>query len=174
MTPAHQRLQQGLRALFARWQPVDEALAAQYLDPALLALFRQMRRSEQIHSLHVLRGVLAGGVIPPALAIAALLHDCGKIRYPTNTLQKTYGVLIRTLWPGWARRLRECDPANRLVRPLVVAYKHPVWSADLLRAADAPADAVWLAEHHQEPAERHANHPLIGLLRRLQAADEAN
>ncbi|MBN8590361.1 MAG: HD domain-containing protein [Anaerolineae bacterium] len=175
MTPPQQRLRQGLRALLAFTQPVDVALAARYLTtPALLALFKQLRRSEQLHSLHVLRGVLASGETLPALAIAALLHDCGKIRYPTNTLQKTVGVLIRSLAPGLARRLREGNPANPLIRPLVVAYHHPAWSATLLREAGAPADAIWLAAHHQEPAAQHIGHPLIEPLQRLQAADEAN
>jgi hypothetical protein len=174
MTPAGQRLRQGLRALFAFSQPIELDLAAQYLTPPLLALFQSMRRSEQLHSLHVLRGVLANGETPPALAIAALLHDCGKARYPTNTLQKTYGVLLRSLWPGLARRLRDRDPANPLVRPLVVAQHHPAWSADLLRGAGAPEDAIWLVAHHQQPAAQHAGHRLVGLLERLQAADEEN
>ncbi len=175
MTPAQQRLRQGLRALFAFTQPVDVELAGRYLTtPALLALFQHLRRSEQLHSLHVLRGVLASGETAPALAIAALLHDCGKVRYPTNTLQKTLGVLIRSLAPGVARRLREGDPANPLIRPLVVAYHHPAWSAALLREAGAPDDAIWLAAHHQEAASRHAGHPLLASLKRLQAADEAN
>ncbi len=175
MTPPQQRLRQGLRALLAFTQPVDVELVGRYLTtPALLALFKQLRRSEQLHSLHVLRGVLASGETAPALAIAALLHDCGKIRYPTNTLQKTVGVLIRSLAPGLARRLRDGDPANHFIRPLVVAYHHPAWSAELLQAAGAPADAIWLAAHHQEPASQHTGQPLSEALQRLQAADETN
>src|SRR5215213_6736056 len=97
---AIQRLRQGIRALFAFTQPVDFDLAASYLTPAEMALFRQMRRSEQLHSLNVLRTVLAESAaaqqfVPPELAVAALLHDVGKSRYPLAVWQKTIAVLVR-------------------------------------------------------------------------------
>ncbi|MBL8164963.1 MAG: hypothetical protein JNJ61_23470, partial [Anaerolineae bacterium] len=61
---AAQRLKQGLRALLAFSRPVDWDLAAETLSPDLMTLFRRLKRSEQLHSLNVLRGVLAQGSAP--------------------------------------------------------------------------------------------------------------
>jgi hypothetical protein len=68
---------QGIRALTAFAQPVDLDLAAAHLSPPLLTLFGRMQRNDQLHSLNVLRSVLAQGPTPPDLATAALLHDSG-------------------------------------------------------------------------------------------------
>lgn len=173
MTATH-RLQQGLRALLAFSRPVDLHLARAHLSPALLRLFTQMRHSEQLHSLNVLRAVLAQGSTPPALATAALLHDVGKVRYPLFVWQKTLAVIIRAVSPALFDRWSMGSPRNMWMRPFVVSVRHPAWSGELLAQHNAPADAVWLAEHHQDPLERWADHPNAPLLRRLQAADEAN
>src|SRR5690349_11904683 len=151
MTAAY-RIRQGLQALFAFTQPVELPLAAQYLTPELLSLFGQMRHSEQLHSLNVLRDVLAAGATPNDLAVAALLHDVGKSRYPLYTWQKTLAVLIRTLAPSLFDRWSKGNPANLWMRPFVVYVKHPAWSAELVAAAGASDDTIWLVEHHQEPA----------------------
>src|SRR5690606_27724351 len=93
------RFRQGIRSLLAFSQTVELPLAAEYLSPELLALFQKMRRSEQLHSLNVLREVLADGTTPHDLAVAALLHDVGKSRYPMRTWQKTLAVLTRAISP---------------------------------------------------------------------------
>ena len=67
------RIGQGLRALTAYTRPVDIDLARAYLSPPLLALFAQMRRSEQQHSLCVLRALRAAGHTDPDLMTAALI-----------------------------------------------------------------------------------------------------
>ncbi len=168
------RLLQGLHALFAFAQPISLDLAARYLSPEQLRLFGQMRRGEQLHSLRVLRDVLAAGDTPPDLAVAALLHDVGKTRYPLALWQKTLPVLVRPLFPGLFNRFSAGDPRRWWLRPFVVYVHHPAWSAELLTAADASPATIWLAAHHQERAEQWHNHELFPLLKRLQAADDTN
>lgn len=168
------RVRQGLRALFAFSRPVDADLAARHLTPEQLALFESMRRSEQLHSLNVLRVVLAQGDTPPELAVAALLHDAGKSRYPLAIWQKTSAVLVRAFAPGLYRRLSQRDPDSLWARPFVVSVRHPSWSAELLARAGASDAAVWLVTHHQDAPELWRDHDDYPLLKRLQSADDAN
>ena len=168
------RIQQGLRALFAFSQPVDHALAAQYLSPDLMTRFRQMRHSEQLHSLQVLRTVQAQGCITDDLAVAALLHDVGKSRYPFPVWQKTLVVLVKEIAPTWFQRLSSGDEANFFQRPFVLSQHHPRWSADIVRPAGASDCAVWLVEHHADPIAQWADHPWADLLACLQTADNAH
>jgi len=171
---ATQRLQQGIRALLAFSQLVDTALAANYLSPDLMICFRSMRRSEQLHSLNVLRDILAQGSTSPDLAIAALLHDVGKSRYPFPTWQKTLVVLVRAFTPRFFQRLSQGDEKNFWQRPFVLSQHHPAWSADIIATAGAPERAIWLVAHHADsPAQWH-NHPNLYLLERLKQADDAN
>lgn len=168
------RVRQGLRALLAFSQPVDYDLAAQYLSPELLSCFRAMRRSEQLHSLQVLRTVLAQGPTPHDLAVAALLHDAGKSRYAFPVWQKTLVVLVRAFAPALFCRLSRGQEQNRLHRPFVLSAQHPAWSAAQAAAAGGSATAVWLIAHHADSPVQWAGHPHVHLLQRLQAADDAN
>jgi HD domain len=171
---AAQRVRQGLRALFAFSQPLDLDLAGHYLSPPLLALFRRMKRSEQLHSLCVLYDVLAQGSTPHDLAVAALLHDVGKSRYPLHIWQKSLVVLVRAALPALFRRWTQGSPDHPLQRPFVVSLNHPAWSADLIAGAGASEAAVWLVRHHADHTTQWANHPQAEGLRRLQQADDAN
>jgi hypothetical protein len=168
------RIRQGLRALTAFAQPVDVDLAARYLNPALLACFRTMRRAEQLHSLRVLRAVLAQGDTPHDLAVAALLHDVGKSRYPFPVWQKTLVVLARALTPGLFTRLSCGRETDWRCRPFVLSAQHPAWSAAQVAAAGGSPRAVWLIAHHATPPETLAGHEWLDLLRRLRAADDAH
>jgi hypothetical protein len=172
---ARYRIQQGVRALLAFSQPVDTALAATHLTPSLLRCFTLMRRADQLHSLNVLRSVLAQEpVTPPELAAAALLHDVGKSRYPYPTWQKTLVVLVRAFLPRVFRRLSSGDAHNFWQRPFVVNVHHPAWSAEIITQAGADPLTVWLVAHHAESAAQHAHHPDVYLLKRLKRADDAN
>ncbi|MEO8610469.1 MAG: HD domain-containing protein [Chloroflexota bacterium] len=168
------RIRQGLRAVFAFSQEVELPLAAEYLTPELLTLFQRMRRSEQLHSLNVLRAVLAQDSTPHDLAVAALLHDVGKSRYPLGTWQKTLAVLVRGISPRLFEHWSQGNPANLWNRPFVVYVYHPAWSAQLITDAGASENAIWLVAHHQEPADQWNHHLLADLLRRLQQADDSN
>lgn len=168
------RLRQGLRALTAFARPVDLALAGSTLNEAQLALFRQMKRSEQQHSLAVLRTLLDEAPVPHDLAVAALLHDVGKTRYPLAVWMKTATVLLKALLPGLAQRWADGNPRNWLQRGLVVSKHHPAWSAELVAQTGASESALWLIRHHQSRAAALDAHPDAPLLRRLQRADDAN
>ena len=172
--PVVYRLQQGVRALLAFSQPLDSALAERYLSPALLTLFRQMDRGEQLHSLAVLRDVLAQGDTPNDLAVAALLHDVGKSRYPISVWQKTLAVLVRALMPAAYVRWSEGSPLNLWQRPFVVYEQHPLWSAELLRTAGASEAACWLVAHHASKGDDAPMPAQLEWLKRLQQADDQN
>ncbi len=172
--PVVYRLQQGVRALLAFSQPVDAALAERYLSPPLLALFWQMDRGEQLHSLAVLQDVLAQDETPNDLAVAALLHDVGKSRYPINVWQKTLAVMVRALVPDAYTRWSKGSPLNLWQRPFVVYEQHPLWSAELLRAAGASEAASWLAAHHADMVMTGLTPPQLEWLKRLQQADDQN
>lgn len=169
------RIQQGVRALLAFSQPIDEALAANHLPPPLLHIFQQMRRAEQLHSLNVLRSVLAQEThTPHELAIAALLHDVGKSLYPFPTWQKSLVVLVRAFLPQLFKLLSQGDANNFWQRPFVVNVQHPTWSANMMAQAGANETTLWLVEHHAESPEQWTNHPNVHLLKRLKRADDAN
>ncbi|MCA9893353.1 MAG: hypothetical protein KC615_10235, partial [Anaerolineae bacterium] len=88
------RIKQGLRALFAFSTGVDYDLVRKYLSTPEYELFQTMAHAEQLHSVHVLRSVLAQSPeTTPELATAALLHDVGKARYHLAVWQKTVSVL---------------------------------------------------------------------------------
>lgn len=172
---AKQRLQQGTRALLAFSRPVDYALAEQYLTAQQMELFRRMKRSEQLHSLNVLRALLReDGPLPQDLALAALLHDVGKVRYPLAIWQKSLAVLVRKLAPDAYRRWSGPGALTRWRAPFMVGQQHPAWSAELLAAAGGPERAVWLVAHHADEAQQWETHPHGALLRRLQEADNTN
>ena len=168
------RIKQGLRALFAFSRPMDDELAAQVLSPELLNVFHTMRRSEQLHSLNVLRTLMAQGSIPDDLSVTALLHDSGKSRYPFPVWQKTMVVLVRAFVPGLFKRLSRGSEANWFQRPFVLSVHHPAWSAEIVSAAGGSERAVWLIAHHADAPEQWANHPHAELLKRLRTADDAN
>ena len=172
---ARSRIQQGMRALLAFSQQPDYALAARYLSAQQLALFQRLTRGEQLHSLNVLRDVLAQEThTPPELAQAALLHDVGKTRYSTDVLQKTLAVLVRALAPKRYDRWSQGDASNYWRRGLVVHEQHPAWSAELAAEVGTTDVALWLITHHADPPEHWDGHPNWPLLRRLQRADDAN
>lgn len=165
------RLSQVWRALLAWSVVVDFDAAAAILSPALMALFRRMRRSEQLHSLRVMRTLRARGHDQPELLIAALLHDCGKSRYPYSLIERSLVVVIKAIMPrqyaGWA-----AGEPEGWRRPFVIAVKHPAWSAEDMAGAGASGLAVKLARGHQDKFTGESASEEDRLLAALQAADD--
>ena len=167
------RFRQGIRALLAWVRPVEIDQAARVLSPELLALFRQMRRSEQQHSLNVLRTLRGWGYDDQPLLIAALLHDVGKTRAAYHLWDRVLVVLVRAAAPWLAVRLGHAEPIG-LRRPFAIAYRHPRWSAEMVRAAGADALTIALIENHDRPLDHAPQTEMEHLLVALQAADNAN
>lgn len=174
------RFKQGIYALTAHRRPVDVQLAAQFLNQPQLTLFRRLPLMEQHHALAVLNGVLRAPL--PAeddravddLAVAALLHDCGKMLYPVRVWQKTLPVLVNKASPRLFKWMAGHDPRRLVWRGFAVKAHHPAWGAGLVSETGASARVVWLVAHHQDPAEQWAGHPYSALLTALQAADDSN
>jgi hypothetical protein len=167
------RFRQGIRALLSWTRLVNFDQAAKVLSPELLALFRQMRRSEQQHSLNVLRTLQGWGYDDPALLTAALLHDVGKSRAPFYLWDRVLVVLTRAASPALAIRLGRNSP-NGLSRPFAVSLQHPAWSAEMVAAAGADPLVVELIGNHARHLDRPPQNPTEQLLSALQAADDAN
>ena len=166
------RLRQGVRALVAFARPVDWSRAATVLSPEELALFRRMRRSEQLHSLRVLEDTQLDP--SPVLDKAALLHDVGKSCYPIRLWQRALPVVVGAISPRLMHSLAERDPRPAWSRGFVVHEHHAEWGADLVAGAGSPESVVWLVRHHGDDPARWATHALYPYLVRLKAADDAN
>ncbi len=130
------RINQGLRAVFALGHPVDYDAVAEVLSPPLMRLYCRMRRVEQLHSLRVMRTLVAHGQTDPDLLVAALLHDCGKSRYRFTLPERVLVVLVKRLAPAAYARGSMGEP-DGWRRMFVIAARHPQWSADDMQAAGA-------------------------------------
>ena len=167
------RIRQGINALFAWGRALDLAQPEAILGPQLMALFTQMRRSEQLHSLRVLATVQAMGHTEPDLLVAALLHDVGKTRAPIGLMGRTLAVLVRAALPGIAHHWAQGEPVGWR-RALAVAERHHAWGAEMLAEAGASPLAMTLVRRHQEKMSGQPAGEENRLLAVLQAADAAN
>jgi hypothetical protein len=174
MSATH-RLQQGVRSLVAFAQGIDHQIVQDTLDLNQRDLFYQMRHVEQLHTIRVLKDIQRQAqATPHDLAVAALLHDVGKSRYPFSLWQRTLAVLLRRFLPGVYHRWSAGNPANRLKRGPIIAAHHAAWSADLVAQTDATERALWLIRHHADDLDQHIGHSHYHLLARLKQADDAN
>ncbi len=175
MKQISRRLAQGLRALLAFAMSPDLALARKHLTGCEYAAFSALSRSEQLHSLNVLRAVLdSQPSAPRALRAAALLHDVGKSRRRLAVWQKTLAVLMQSFAPALSQRLSRDESPGAWRNPFIVRRRHPQWGGEILRKCGSDSELIWLVEHHQAEASEMRKHPGYALLKCLQAADNAS
>lgn len=172
------RIKQFEAGLLAGLQEVDETPAVTLLSPDALALFRRMPRDAQRHSLRVLQTMEATAPVPADLAVAALLHDVGKVAaceagaYLGLWLRGPM-VLAEAMAPNLLTRLATAQPSRSLRYAIYVQLHHPEIGAARARAVGASDLTCWLIAEHQNKARR-ADTPEAALLARLQAADDQN
>ena len=161
-------------ALLLPLTPAEQAEVRAYLSEDGWRLFQTMSRADQRHGLGVWRSLQASGLDHPALAQAALLHDCAK-HEGVRLWHRVGIVLAKRLWPGWLARLRDETtlPHGSWRYPLWVHLHHPQRGAELAAAAGCDPLAVLLIRHHQD-CEGVTDNVIGRLLAALQAADEHN
>jgi hypothetical protein len=129
------------------------------------ALFARFSAADQWHSYRVFRALRDAGYNQPELAVAALLHDVGKTRYPLSAWERTVIVVGQALFPRRAERWGLGPPASWR-RPFVVRAQHPAWGAEMVTAVGSSPAAVDLIRRHQDdPADGSAADPLLTALR---------
>ncbi|MCC6457418.1 MAG: hypothetical protein IT328_20855 [Caldilineaceae bacterium] len=172
------RLGQFWRGLRATVTPEERQQVARVLPIAALPLFMEMPLDAQRHSLDVLERLWAAGRHHPDLAVAALLHDCGKVAAAQGGVQiglwlRGPLVLAAALVPRMAHSWASPDPAHGWRYALYVQREHPAIGAAWAARAGCSPLSCWLIAQHQTPL------PLVagddearGLLAALQDADE--
>jgi predicted hydrolase (HD superfamily) len=173
------RTRQFWQAISTSSSQEDMELAAEILTPSQLELFQQLHRSEQNHSLRVLKELRSQGEDNIDLQAAALLHDIGKTKVPLRLWERVLVVIARAICPGCVKKwgaAGENDPLEELGwrRAFVVAEMHPVWGAELVSQSGASELAAALVARHQEqlPANGEKTDSIEDrLLSKLQAVD---
>jgi hypothetical protein len=160
------RARQFRLALFGPWPSVTDEMLLPHLSPALIAVFRRMKPSEQAHSFAVLTRLKEQGHADADLLAAALLHDVGKSLAPLSVAERVLIVLGKRFASSLVKRWGEGEPRG-LRRPFVVASRHADWGADLAGAAGASPRTCDLIRRHQD-----FSHPGDTLLTALQQADD--
>jgi hypothetical protein len=174
------RVRQFLSAIRAGLSPLSEAQtdeARAILPEEAWRLFRAMPRQDQRHGLEVLHTLQATGEVPPALAQAALLHDCAKHRGGIRLWHRVAVVLVKAFDPGYMARLRTMEA------PAPGSWRYPFWAHvhhpehGALLAAEAGCDplaATLIRRHGDLPEPGALGPPAQRLFERLRAADDDN
>ena len=130
------RLRQGVHALLARWETVDESVLA-VLSERERALFDRLPRADRLHALRVARRLTRTGQTDPALLKAALLHDVGKAEQGIRLPHRVARVLLRLAAPAFLAAIA-ADPTG---------WHQPFYAL----AHHAELGALWLAEAGSSP-----------------------
>ena len=168
------RVRQFRQALNAKPSSGDMAEVRQALPTTLYALFTRLQPSEKAHAIQVYRRVKTESS-DPDLLIAALMHDIGKIMQPLKTWERALIVLVQNSflekWLAPPAGESTDDRQRGWLRALIVAEKHPVWGAQLVRKAGASPVVVRLIRRHQDALSQPPENREEELLRILQTAD---
>jgi len=143
------RLHQFAQAICPVIAKEELAWAYSLLPPNAHALFTAQPLPEQRHALDVALDLEKQGIEDPQLLIAALLHDCGKIKSPLKIWQRVAIVLLqkapRIVWDTLAKSHRS------FFSFLQTAEKHPEWGAEMALNIGLEQDIVELIREHHSP-----------------------
>ena len=181
---ARYRIGQFLQGFTATVTQDELEEAAEILRPDAFELFLRMPRDAQRHSLNVLESVCRAGHQDDDLAVAALLHDVGKLEaaatLPINLWTRGPLTLLEVLAPALLRKIAVSNPAQGWRYSLHVHLEHPQIGAAMARRAGCSEVSCWLIARHQDesPARQAKQAAQMGyretLLQALQAADRSN
>ncbi len=178
------RVGQFWRGLYARLDSDELAQAAALLGPQALPLFEAMPADAQRHSLNVLWTLRQAGHDHPDLAVAALLHDAGKVAAAAGGIPLVLWlrgplVLMERFAPRLLRRWAADDPSTGWRYTVYVHLEHAAIGARWAAQRGCSPLACWLIEHHQTAqdalGDRHGvDGEWVRLLAALQWADAVN
>ena len=176
------RSRQFWQAITTRSSRDDTDLVSSILSPSQIELFNLMQKSEQVHSLRVLKELRNRGAENRDLQTAALLHDVGKVRAPLRLWERVLIVIVKAFCPDCVKKwgsIPDGDTLNGLGwrRAFVVAEQHPVWGAVLAsQCGTSPMAASLIARHQDQLPPSHISESSEedSLLRKLQAVDDIN
>lgn len=181
---AYYRVGQFFRGFFAKITPEDRLQVQQLLSVAEYTLFCRMPTDAQRHGLNVYQTLLEVGKDDPELAVAALLHDVGKVAADESGVKLNLWlriplVLTEATWAELIPRLASSRPEDGWRYTLYVHLEHPQIGAKWAEEAGASQAVCWLIAAHQaqdaKPDVRMAQSSrLTALLADLQWADGQN
>jgi hypothetical protein len=177
---ARYRVRQFVNAIWADLAPLSEAQTAEVqaiLPKGAWQLFSAMPRQDQRHGWEVLYTLQKTGDVPPALAQAALLHDCAKHSGGIRLWHRVAVVLVNAFDANRMARWRgmEAPVPNSWRYPFWAHIHHPEHGAQLAAVAGCDPLAVTLIRCHGGPPAPGGLDPLAQrLLAELRAADDDN
>lgn len=179
LPPMLYRLRQFFQGLNARVAVDEMQMVRQILPEAAVALFVRMPVDAQRHSLNVLYALPVAERQEAALAIAALLHDVGKVAADEAGVRLGLWlrgplVILDALAPQLLAQWASADPQQGWRYALYVQRTHPQIGALWASQAGCPPLACWLIEHHQAAELFSGEERRRALLRALQQADNRN
>jgi hypothetical protein len=155
---ARYRIAQFLNGWRATVTTQDLALMEQVLSPVgreTVRLFTRMPVDAQAHSLRVLKSLQADEPTPHELAVAALLHDVGKVAADDagaylGLWMRGPLVLLDAWHPDLLVWMSSPQPAASVRYALYVHNEHPQIGAAWAQEAGCTPLTCWLIAHHQD------------------------
>lgn len=184
MKGATYRLRQFMRGVTAQITPADHQILDETLSGAQQQLFERMPVDAQRHSLNVLHDLRNASHNDADLAVAALLHDVGKVAardagaYLGLWLRGPM-VILEKIAPWLLPKLASSQPSTSWRYAVHVQNEHPQIGAAWAKDVGCTPLSCWLIEHHQHSQvdlielQQLESQKLV-LLKALQWADSRN